>query len=344
MPLMPPPITDSLDSKLYVSTSALLLCSFAIFFFSNWELCCVLLGHSFSCSFCWLGLHLQNVRENLHQFGPQQPVAPGVNSINSDTVLYQASESRDVKMQTQIPDFSSNPGSHQPAVPVNGVQQTDGSTFYNKGYHLPPPQPAPSNQFSYVQSDQQVHSVREVPPPPPPYPNRAHFVQSTDGGGFCNDHDRMKMAPHEHRESWRFPGPSFSGKFCLLIWLWKIYIGHVFFLLLWDLLASCYLWNTPSGTHYAEPARGPYPPAQYGAPPCEPPLPNNRWGFPPQTMNHGEFMAHRPPSRGPIPVETRGLCLLPVSLFTYLLENRRFSSYAIWPFIACLAQVWSNLK
>lgn len=212
---------------------------------------------------------LYNVRENLHQFGAQQPVAPGVNSINSDAVLYQAPESRDVKMQTQIPDFSSNPGPHQPVLPMNGVQQSDGATFYNKGYHLPPPQPAPSNQFSYVQSDQQVPSLRELPPPPPSYPNRAHFAQSTDGGSFCTDHDRMNVAPHEHRESWRFPGPSFSG------------------------------------THYPEPARGPYPPAPYGGPPCEPPLPNHRWGFPPQTVNHREFTAHRPPSRGPIPVATR---------------------------------------
>ncbi|KAF7120671.1 hypothetical protein RHSIM_Rhsim13G0022600 [Rhododendron simsii] len=235
MPPMPASVSDSLDSKLY------------------------------------------NVRENLHQFGAQQPVAPGVNSINSDAVLYQAPESRDVKMQTQIPDFSSNPGPHQPTLPMNGVQQSDGTTFYNKGYHLPPPQPAPSNQFSYVQSDQQVQSLRELPPPPPPpppppsYPNRAHFAQSTDGGSFCPDHDRMNVAPREHRESWRFPGPSFSG------------------------------------THYPEPARGPYPPAPYGGPPCEPPLPNHRWGFPPQTVNHREFTAHRPPSRGPIPVATRGI-------------------------------------
>lgn len=200
--------------------------------------------HSFYCSFCWLGLHLQNVRENLHQFGAQQPVAPGVNSINSDAVLYQAPESRDVKMQTQIPDFSSNPGPHQPVLPMNGVQQSDGATFYNKGYHLPPPQPAPSNQFSYVQSDQQVQSLRELPPPPPPpsYPNRAHFAQSTDGGSFCTDHDRMNVAPHEHRDSWRFPGPSFSGKLCVLIWLRDSTSGHTSFLLGY-LLVTCYLWQ-----------------------------------------------------------------------------------------------------
>lgn len=97
--------------------------------------------------------------------------------------------------------------------------------------------------------------------------------------------------------------------------------------------------NTASGTHYPEPARGPYPPAPYGGPTCEPPLPNHRWGFPPQTVNHREFTAHRPPSRGPIPVATRGLCLLPTSS---LGELEILLLCAIWSFISCLAQFCGN--
>ncbi|PSS06395.1 Protein HUA2-LIKE like [Actinidia chinensis var. chinensis] len=213
---------------------------------------------------------LYNIKENLHQFMDQQPVAP---RISSDAVCYQAPESRDVNMQTQIQDsssscsFSNIPLPHPPIRPVNGSQQADGATFYNNAYHLRPPQPAHSNQFSYVQADQR--SLREVPPPP--FPNRDHFGQSTDGGDFYTDHDRMKLAPNEHRDSWRFSGPSFSAP----------------------------------GTSYRDPARGPYPPSPYTGPPCEPPLPSHGWGFPPRAMNHRELMPHRPPFEGPIPVAIR---------------------------------------
>lgn len=41
MPPMPASVSDGLDSKLYVSTSALLINSFAMFFFTNGELCSV---------------------------------------------------------------------------------------------------------------------------------------------------------------------------------------------------------------------------------------------------------------------------------------------------------------
>ncbi|GFZ19452.1 hypothetical protein Acr_28g0001570 [Actinidia rufa] len=164
--------------------------------------------------------------------------------------------------------FSNIPLPHPPIRPVNGSQRADGATFYNNAYHLRPPQPAHSNQFSYVQADQQ--SLREVPPPP--FHNRDHFGQSTDGGGFYTDHDRMKLAPNEHRDTWRFSGPSFSAP----------------------------------GSYYRDPARGPYPPSPYTGPPCEPPLPSRGWGFPPRAMNHRELMPHRSPFEGPIPLQAFG--------------------------------------
>ncbi|CAL5357529.1 unnamed protein product [Camellia sinensis] len=207
-----------------------------------------------------------NIRANLHQSMVQQPAAPRINLIRSDAICYQARDCRDLQMQTQIPDASGS-CSHPPIQPVSSAQQTDGATFSNKAYHLrPPPQPAPSNQFSYVQADQRMQTLREAQPPS--YPNRPHFVQNTDCGNFYSDHDRMKLDPHELRDSWRFSGPSFSG------------------------------------TSYSDPARGSYPPAPFSSPPCEPPLPNHRWGFYNQAMNHREFLPHRPPE-GPIPVAIR---------------------------------------
>uniref|UniRef100_A0A5B6ZAG8 Putative HUA2-like protein 3 n=2 Tax=Davidia involucrata TaxID=16924 RepID=A0A5B6ZAG8_DAVIN len=215
----------------------------------------------------FMGTH--NIENNLQQSIAQQSVALGINSKISDAVHYYAPECRDLQMQMQIPDsanscsFSSVPVSH----PVNGVQQTDGVTLHNKAYHLPPPHPAPSNQFSYVQADQRVQSGREVPPPS--YSNRFHFGQNTDGGNFYSDHDRMKLTPHERCESWRSSGPSFSG------------------------------------SYYTDSTRVSYGPAPFTGPPCEPAIPDHRWAFPPPAMNHREFIPHRPPSDGPIPVGIR---------------------------------------
>ncbi|KAA8543211.1 hypothetical protein F0562_021294 [Nyssa sinensis] len=189
----------------------------------------------------FMGTH--NIENNLQQSIAQQSVAPGIYSKNSDAVHYHAPECRDVQMKMQIPDsanscsFSSVPVSHTPIDPVNVIQQTDGVTLHNKAYHLPPPHPAPSNQFSYVQADQQVQSHRDVPPPS--YSNRFHFVQNTDSGNFYSDHDRMKLTPHERGERWRSSGPSFSG------------------------------------SYYPDSARVSYAPAPFTGPPCEPSIPNN---------------------------------------------------------------------
>uniref|UniRef100_A0A5B6ZB26 Putative HUA2-like protein 3 n=1 Tax=Davidia involucrata TaxID=16924 RepID=A0A5B6ZB26_DAVIN len=194
-----------------------------------------------------------------------------MNAKISDAVHYHAAEGGDLQMQ--IPDsasscsFSSLAVSHPPIGLVNGVQQTDGATLHNKAYHLPPPHPAPSNQFSYVQADQPVQSLREVPLPS--YPDRFHFVQNTDSGNFYTDHNRMKLTPHELGKSWRSSAPSFSG------------------------------------SYNADGARLSYAPASYTGPPFERAIPSHRWAFPPQAMNHTEFIPHRPPSDGPIPVAIR---------------------------------------
>ncbi|XAR61231.1 hypothetical protein NMG60_11034876 [Bertholletia excelsa] len=230
---MPDPISNGLDSKLYVGA--------------------------------------QNMKENLYQNVVQQPIVPRTNSGISDAVCYQAPESRDVQMQTRLIEsasscsFGSLPVS-QPSIqlinnsqPVNNHQQNDGTTFHSKAYHLRPPQPAPSNQFSYVNADNRVKLLRDVPPPT--YPNRVHFVES-------REHDRIKLAPREFRETWRFAGPSYSG------------------------------------TYWPDNARGAYPHAPYSDQPCERPVPDHRWGYSLPAMNYRESISCRPPYEDPIPVAT----------------------------------------
>lgn len=224
----------------------------------------------------YVGTH--NIQDNLQQSVVQQSAAPRINSSISEAVHYHAPESRDIQMQMQMPDsanssgFHNFPGSHHPMRPANNVHQMDGANLHNRNYHLRPPHSAPSNQFSYVQADQRVQSRRE--PPPPPYPNRFHGGQNMEPGNFYNDHDGMKLAPHEFGENWRFSGPAFHGPL------------------------------------YPDKAKMPYshsrPP--YNGPPCEPTgIPNQWWPCPPRPMNHRNSMPIRPPpSEGAIPVASRG--------------------------------------
>ncbi|CBI32351.3 unnamed protein product, partial [Vitis vinifera] len=224
----------------------------------------------------YVGTH--NIQDNLQQSVVQQSAAPRINSSISEAVHYHAPESRDIQMQMQMPDsanssgFHNFPGSHHPMRPANNVHQMDSANLHNRNYHLRPPHSAPSNQFSYVQADQRVQSRRE--PPPPPYPNRFHGGQNMEPGNFYNDHDGMKLAPHEFGENWRFSGPAFHGPL------------------------------------YPDKAKMPYshsrPP--YNGPPCEPTgIPNQWWPCPPRPTNHRNSMPIRPPpSEGAIPVASRG--------------------------------------
>ncbi|GER24805.1 hepatoma-derived growth factor-related protein [Striga asiatica] len=143
-------------------------------------------------------------------------------------------------------------------------QPNDG---YGKSFHLRPPHPAPSNQFSYVQ-EQRVHSRRDAPPPS--RPNRFHS-RNSDNGNFYRDRDRNKYVQRDNiGEGWRPPYPSISGQ--------------------------CYHDESRM-------ANGPMP---YGGPPREPPGPHNRWNYPSRPMNHRHFNPYRLPSEGPIPAHIGG--------------------------------------
>ncbi|KAK9070107.1 hypothetical protein SSX86_010506 [Deinandra increscens subsp. villosa] len=134
---------------------------------------------------------------------PARPLLPDTMSNFPDAKLYVASQNGndDPPLST-----TSSAHYHPPEVPESSNSCSFGHPHVQSAsnVHLRPPQPAPSSQFSYFQSDQ---SCRDIPPPS--YPGRFHFVNGTDTGNFHSDHDRMHLPPHN--DSWRFPPPPFSG-------------------------------------------------------------------------------------------------------------------------------------
>lgn len=153
---------------------------------------------------CLIFVHIcKNIQENL-----EHSVAPRIKPpVSNNLMHYHGSDSRDVQIRNQISE-STNSFSSFPINHASG-QQTDGHGFHHKPYPPRPPHPAPSDQFSYLQAGQQAKSRREGPPPY--YSHRSHFMPNTDSGNFYNNHERMKPAPYESREHWRFNAPSFSG-------------------------------------------------------------------------------------------------------------------------------------
>lgn len=154
--------------------------------------------------FFLFGHSLQNMQENMVQSVAQQPNAPRSNRTISDVVQYHASECRDTKRQ--MPESTSTSFCSFPVQPVRNVPQSDGATFHNKGYPLRPPHPPPSNQFSYVHGDQHFKLQREAAPPHS-YSNRFHYAHNGDRENFYDNHERMKPASYEVRDSWRKPAP-----------------------------------------------------------------------------------------------------------------------------------------
>ncbi|XP_011079974.1 protein HUA2-LIKE 3 [Sesamum indicum] len=176
----------------------------------------------------------------------------------------------EAKLPRQMPEansassFSDHPTSFLSGRGSNSIQPTD---TFSKGFHLRPPHPAPSNQFSYVQ-EQRIQSRRDIPPPSHLNRYRAH---NAENGNFYRDRDRNKYGPRDNiGECWKPPFPS---------------------------PGPCY----SDGNRIAH---APAPMSYSGL--HEPALSNSRWNFPPRPMNHRHFDPYRPPSEGPIPVASRG--------------------------------------
>lgn len=129
--------------------------------------------------------------QDMPQSVTQQSNTPRNNQTVSDAVRYHASDHRDI--QRQMPE--SYPGRN----------------FHNKNYPLRPPHPPPSNQFPFAREPH--FKPRREGFPPPSHSNRYQAEQNWDRENFYNNHERMKLAPHEPDDSWRYPPHSFSGKF-----------------------------------------------------------------------------------------------------------------------------------
>lgn len=144
-----------------------------------------------------IGIYLQNEQDHLQQSISQQSVAPRINAPISDSLHYHAS---DPAMPCAFSSFTS-------MRPVNNVHHTEGANLHSMAYHLPPPHPTMSNQFSYVQPLR-----REAPPPS--YSNGSAYCH------FYNDQDRMRSEPHDFGESWRHSSHSFPGKVNSIMFLY----------------------------------------------------------------------------------------------------------------------------
>lgn len=118
---------------------------------------------------------------------------------------------RDTQMQTHATESSSRPFRTFHAPERNNVQK--GAT-YCKSRLSRPPHVLPSNNCSYIQSDQRVKPWREGPSHY--YSNRYHNGHM-ERGNYYNSHERMKPGPHDNGGGWRRPMPPFSGMlFCAL--------------------------------------------------------------------------------------------------------------------------------
>ncbi|XP_057800804.1 protein HUA2-LIKE 3-like isoform X2 [Salvia miltiorrhiza] len=150
--------------------------------------------------------HFLANRSNKSVFARIKPAA-------TDAVHHHVRENEDFEGQRhrQMPDsnsacsYSDRPTSHVSGRASNSSQQTDS---LNKGFHLRPPHPAPSNQFSYVH-EQRIQSRRNAPPSS--HSNRFH-TRGAENGNFYKVRGRNKFVPHDNiGESWRPPFPSISG-------------------------------------------------------------------------------------------------------------------------------------
>lgn len=110
--------------------------------------------------------------------------------------------------------YNSYPVMHNPVAPGNNLQPMDGN-LYGKGYNLRPPYPSSSNQFSFLQPDQQVRPQREVAPPP--YYDRSRFGQNAEGGQFYGDQDNVRPPRHELTDGWGYSRPPFPSKAAKLL-------------------------------------------------------------------------------------------------------------------------------
>lgn len=147
----------------------------------------------FDINFClYLPLWLQSMQEAM----PSRPQVSGMH--------------HQLQMPTSTScSYNSYPVMHNSVAPGNNLQPMDGN-LYGKPYNIRPPYPSTSNQFSYLQADQQVRPQREVAPQP--YYDRSRFGQSAEGGQFYGDQDNIRPPRNELTDGWGYSRPPFPSK------------------------------------------------------------------------------------------------------------------------------------
>ncbi|RYR51533.1 hypothetical protein Ahy_A06g026549 isoform A [Arachis hypogaea] len=208
------------------------------------------------------------VRDNMHHSMAEPMTAPRSSQPINDAVCYQDPEQRGMHMTVPEPSCSFKTSMAQPQ---HSFRYSDGATLQHNGYPLRPPQPVPSDQFSFVHGEQ-LKPPRDGPPPPPPpfHSHRHHFVQNMQRENFSSNHDRSKPPPYDYQERWNPPMP---------------YSGPQYH---------------DNGMH-----------VPYGCHPCESTsLPGQGWRFPSQSMNHWDSMPYRPPYEDAVPVANRGFKII----------------------------------
>ncbi|KAF9604694.1 hypothetical protein IFM89_009130 [Coptis chinensis] len=215
-----------------------------------------------------LKLHTDNdSMQNPSQHMPRQSDARSLSSVASEKVQYHAPGYRDLGKQSLRPGYFSSSSScrrassPRPSVHTrNNVQHTNGATLHNKSYHLQPPPPRLSNQFSYVQADQRRQSWMEASSS---FTRRYPYGHDRHREDMYENGERMDFAPHDIGERYRMGTPVHSGP-------------------------------VQSDNHRASYA----PNSHYGPPMDSTRILDRGWSFPPRTSNYHNPRPFRPPEGG----------------------------------------------
>ncbi|XP_077219072.1 protein HUA2-LIKE 2-like [Tasmannia lanceolata] len=165
-------------------------------------------------SHLYRGTH--RMQNQLPQSIAQRPCKENINSMSLDTVSYRTPGYRDLQMQMPRPtppysssSYESLPCSHPSMPTANNIQQLGVAPLPNKAYHLQPPLPTVSNQFSYVQSDSQQRTQSWKDCSSSPFSKGLQFVHDMHGANF----PQGKMGPTQHEidERYRFSSHLHSG-------------------------------------------------------------------------------------------------------------------------------------
>ncbi|XP_010413203.1 PREDICTED: protein HUA2-LIKE 3-like [Camelina sativa] len=157
-------------------------------------------------------------------------------------------------------------GSPESSYSSRSLSRGEGSNFQHRPYPSSHPPPPPSHHYSYMEPDHHIKSRREGPS----YPHRSHYTPEFDERNYHDSHERMRPAPCEDRDNWRYHPPS----------------SH--------------------GPRYQDRYKGPYQSTSYsGHHRDSGRFQNNRWSHSPRAYNNRHSFHYKPHSEGPVPVGMR---------------------------------------